>query len=502
MKTPLRTALAVACSALLGLTSCMSGPSAPAAAGTDAAARSAQKAPNVIVIMADDLGYADIGAYGIKRIPTPNIDRIGLEGARFTDGYASAPVCSPSRAGTQTGRYQQRFGFEYNNGPARRDHEESLGIDVNEITLGQALKSQGYATGLVGKWHLGSRDPFYPTNRGYDEFVGLLSGATSYIDIKRPDVVNFVREGRESRAAEGGNAASRNQFTQIYEGPERKVVDNHQEYLTEYFGRRGADFVNRHAPGNRPYFMYLAFTAPHDPLTVTRKYYDRFPNIKVEHHRVYAAMVSALDDAVGQVLDAVDKSGEADNTIIYFLSDNGCAAYYDGMCACEPLRGGKLTHYEGGVRVPYLMRWPAKVKANTIYRNPVSTLDIFPTVLAAAGGKLPTDRVYDGVDLTPFLTGAKAGVPHDALMWRRRPLVSIRQGDWKLWKDLNGKYTLLFNLKSDLNETTNLAEKNPAKVKELEAALDKWSKDLQDPKWPSRPETSYNVCGTPFTVPI
>ncbi|ODT86122.1 sulfatase-like hydrolase/transferase [Phenylobacterium sp. SCN 70-31] len=498
MKHPLRLALALACSATLGLTSCMSGPGAPAA-GAETVARAPARAPNVIIIMADDLGYADIGAYGIKRIPTPNIDRIGMEGVRFTDGYASAPVCSPSRAGTQTGRYQQRFGFEFNNGPARRDHEESLGIDVNEITLGQALKGQGYATGLVGKWHLGSRDPFYPTNRGYDEFVGLLSGATSYIDTTREDVVHWVRPGREGN---DGPSGRRNRFTEIYEGPDRKLVDNYQEYLTEYLGRRGSEFVTRHAPAANPYFLYLAFTAPHDPMTVTRKYYDRFPHIKTEHHRIYAAMVSALDDAVGQVLDAVDRSGEADNTIVYFLSDNGCAAYYDGMCACEPLRGGKLTHYEGGVRVPYLVRWPAKLKAGTIYRQPVSTLDIFPTVLAAAGGKLATDRVYDGVDLLPYLSGAKAGLPHDTLMWRRSPLVSIRQGDWKLWKDLNGKYTLLFNLKDDLNETTNLADRHPEKVRELEAALDKWSKDLQDPRWPSRPHTTYNVCGTPFTVPI
>jgi len=475
------------------LSGCNAGMGAPTGSSANAQTR-----PNVIVIMADDLGYADIGAYGIKRIPTPNIDRIGNEGVKFTDGYSTAPVCSPSRAGTQTGRYQQRFGFEFNNGPARRDAEEGLGLDVNEITLGKQLKTSGYHTGLIGKWHLGSQSQFYPTNRGYDEFVGLLSGATSYIDLKQPGVINYQRDG----GGEGGNAGGRNQYTQIVEGPQRTVVQNHAEYLTDYFGRRGAEYVTRNGASQNPYFLYLAFTAPHDPLTVTKKYYDRFPHIKTEHHRIYAAMVSALDDAVGEVLDAVDRTGEADNTIIYFLSDNGCAAYYDGMCACEPLRGGKLTHYEGGVRVPYLMRWPARVKTPQVYRNVVSTMDIFPTVVAAAGGKLPTDRVYDGVDLAPYLTGAKSGMPHDVLMWRRSPMVSIRKGDWKMWKDLSGKYTLLFNLKDDLNETTNLATKNPAKVKELEGALASWSRDLQDPKWPSRPATTYNVCGTPFTVPI
>ena len=499
MPSTIHSAVAVAAAALIGLTGCMGAPMAEQGGAGPAMAKASR--PNVIVIMADDLGYADIGAYGIKRIPTPNIDSIGKEGVIFTDGYASAPVCSPSRAATQTGRYQQRFGFEFNNGPPSRDAEQGLGIDVGEITLAKQLKTSGYHTGLIGKWHLGSQDQFYPTNRGYDEFVGLLTGATSYIDLKAPNVIHY--KGDAGGGADGGGGGGgRTQYTQIVEGPQRKVVDNYQEYLTEYFARRGVEYVNRNAASSDPYFLYMGFTAPHRPLTVTKKYYDRFPHIKTEHHRIYAAMVSSLDDAVGELLAAVDRSGERDNTIIYFIADNGCAAYYEGMCACEPLRGGKLTHYEGGVRIPYLMRWPAKIKTPQIYRQVVSTMDIFPTVTAAAGGTLATDRAYDGVDLAPYLTGAKSGMPHEALMWRRSPLVSIRQGDWKMWKELNGKYTLLFNLKDDLNETKNLAAANPAKVRELEDALTKWGKDMQDPRWPSRPETTYNVCGTPFTVPI
>jgi arylsulfatase A-like enzyme len=222
--------------------------------------------------------------------------------------------------------------------------------------------------------------------------------------------------------------------------------------------------------------------------------------------RIYAAMISALDDAVGEILNAVEASGEADNTIIYFLSDNGCAGYMPGLCSCEPLRGGKLTHFEGGVRVPFMMRWPDRVKPGTIYRNPVSTMDIFPTVLAAAGGQLPADRPYDGVDIMPYLTGQNDGKPHDMLAWRRQPLVSIRKGDWKLWKSVDsgeyGTYTLLFNLKDDPNESKNLAEQNPEKVKELEAAIAQWSKDLQDPLWPTKNSVQYDVCGTPFVVPI
>ena len=494
-----RLLTSIAAAGLLAASGCAVIDGTPKATGP--APKASAKAPNVIVIIADDLGYADVSAYGINRIPTPNIDRIGLEGVRFTDGYVSAPVCGPSRAGLQTGRYPGRFGFEFNNGPASRDVNENLGLPVGEVTIAQALKGQGYRTGLVGKWHLGANNDYYPTNRGYDEFVGLLSGATSYMRAATPGL-RAVRTSGGGGEGGGGSARGRSALNAIYEGPGRTRVENEDEYLTEYFGRRAVEFVRRNAASDAPYFLYLATTAPHDPLEVTEKYYNRFPQIKDETHRIYAAMVSSLDDMVGEVLKAVDASGEGDNTIIYFLSDNGCAAYYPGMCACEPLRGGKLTHYEGGVRVPMMMRWPAKLKPGQVNRQVVSSLDIFPTVLTAAGGQMPKDRVFDGVNLTPYLTGQKTGQPHDMLAWRRQPLASIRVGDWKLWKSLDGKYTLLFNLKDDLNETTNLAQSRPDKLKELEVAFDQWAKDMQDPKWPSRPHTSYSVCGTPFEVPI
>jgi arylsulfatase A-like enzyme len=465
---------------------------APAIATSRPAAK-----PNVIVILADDLGYADISAYGVKRMATPNIDRIGAAGVKFTDAYAAAPVCSPSRAGLQTGRYPDRYGFEFNNGPPARDIQQQLGLDAGEITIAQGLKTSGYHTGMVGKWHLGSNDQFYPTNRGYDEFVGFLTGATTYIDTTLPGVHYIDAEG-VSMSAKG----ARNVYSRIVEGPQRTVVNNESEYLTEYFGRRAVEYIERNSPSQTPYFLYLAFNAPHDPLVVTQKYYDRFAHIASEENRIYAAMISALDDAVGTVLDAVERSGEAANTLVYFMSDNGCAAYIGSICACEPLRGGKLSHYEGGVRVPFMLRWPARIKPGQVNRSIVSTMDVFPTSLIAAGGQLPTDRVYDGVDLMPYLSGRKSGNPHESLMWRRSPLVSIRSGDWKLWKSLDGKYTLLFNLREDLNETHNLADREPARVKELEAAIERWSKDLQDPRWPSRPPVTYTVCGTPFTLPI
>lgn len=487
----MKRATALATALVLTLAACTT-PPAPKVATT--AAGGAGGRPNVIVILADDLGYADISAYGIQRISTPNIDRIGLEGVRFTDAYVSAPVCGPSRAGLQTGRYQDRFGYEYNNGPPRRDVEENLGLPPGEVTLGDALRQQGYQTALIGKWHLGSNDAYYPTNRGYERFVGFLTGDTAYMRKDAPGL----------RYAPTGDVAlpHRTPQSQIIEGPGRTLVANEDEYLTDYFSRRAVDYVREASQDERPYFLMLAPNAPHTPLMATEKYYSRFPQIADERVRTYAAMISALDDMVGEVLKAVDASGEGDNTIVVFLSDNGCAAYIPGLCSCEPLRGGKLSHYEGGVRVPMMMRWPAKLRPGQVNREVVSSMDIFPTVVAAAGGSLPQDRIYDGVDLAPYLTGAKAGPPHDLLAWRRRPLASIRVGDWKLWKSLDGEFTLLFNLKDDLNETTNLAASRPDKLRELEAAFDRWAKDMQDPSWPSRPPRDTDVCGTPFRLPI
>ena len=283
------------------------------------------------------------------------------------------------------------------------------------------------------------------------------------------------------------------------------MVHNEQQYLTEYWADRAVDYIHRNSGGSRPYFLYLAPNATHAPFMVTDKYYNRFPQIKDEGMRTYAGMISALDDAVGRVLKAVDDSGQANNTLIFFMTDNGCAGYIPGICSCQPLRGGKLTHYEGGVRVPFMVRWPAKFKSRQVDHRIVSLLDVFPTSVAAAGGTLPKDRVYDGVNLIPYLTDDKGGTPHNELMWRRTPLVSIRKGDWKLWESTGteyGTYTLLFNLKSDLNESTNVAAKCPDKVKELEADIKQWAKDLKDPSWPSRPAVTFDVCGTPFTLPI
>jgi arylsulfatase A-like enzyme len=387
----------------------------------------AVRQPNIIVILADDLGYADVSAYTSGRFPTPNIDRLGSEGARFTDAYSTAPVCCPSRAGLMTGRYQQRFGFEYNNGGAKRDLREGLGLDTDEITIAQLLKQNGYHTGAIGKWHLGSQEKFYPTNRGFDEFVGFLPGQTSYIDPKLPGVhLSFGGLGDDllSSNRRMANTFFRHSLNRIVEGSGHTTVDNEDQYLTDYFADRASEFIRRRAATGTPYFLYIAFNAVHAPHMVTEKYYARFPDIQDHQKRVYAAMVAALDDAVGVIVDAVDRAGQTDNTMIYFGADHGCAMYFPGLCSCQLLRGGKLSHYEGGVRIPFVLRWPERIRAGLVYREPVSLLDVLPTCVAAAGGELPGDRSYDGVALLPYLTGETAGRPHDALFWRRQPLFS------------------------------------------------------------------------------
>jgi arylsulfatase A-like enzyme len=502
--------------------------------------------PNIIVILADDLGYADISADPGGRFTTPNIDRIGKEGVRFTDGYATAPVCAPSRAGLLTGRYQERFGEEYNVGGAGRALRDGLGLPLDQITIAQLLKGAGYHTGMIGKWHEGLQPQFYPTNRGFDEFVGFLPGEARYIDPTQPgvhlafrgfsdEILHELVEGQtpriDARSLEAmlgtqriidldsdtriegmgrklGGTFQRHNLSEIVEGPDQRVVHNENQYLTDYFADRAAQFIGQNVKAGKPYSLYLAFNAPHAPLMVTDKYYRRFPQIKDHQPRVYAAMISALDDGVGEILDAVGRSGQANDTLIIFASDNGCAAYSPGLCSDQPLRGGKLSFFEGGIRVPYMMSWPGHIKPGTVYHNPVSLLDVLPTSVAVAGGKLPSDRAYDGVDLMPYLAGRKAGMPHETLTWQAEPLAAIRHGEWKLWETegqdtgVYGNYKLLFNLKDDLNESKNLSKQDPDQLNQLEDLLHQWEAPMIPPKWPTKRPATYEIDGVKFTLPV
>ena len=437
-------------------------------------ANSQPRKPNVIIILGDDLGYCDTGLYGCKDIPTPNINSIANKGALFTNAYVSAPVCSPSRAGLMTGRYQQRFGFEFNAGPlARAVANQDMGLPLTEITLADAMKKAGYKTGMVGKWHLGMQEKFRPNQRGFEEYFGFLFGANSYIDPKGEGVKNAAAGGGEADPAwprSKQNPVLRNNTPIEEEG-----------YLTDAIAREAVAYIERHK--SEPFFLYAPFNAPHTPLQATKKYTDRFAHIKDERRQVYAAMVSALDDAVGAILQKLRETGLEKDTLVVFSSDNGCATY-TGACTNDPLRYGKLTHLEGGFRVPFAMQYPAQLKAGMVYDKPISSLDLFPTAVKLAGGEMPKDRLYDGVDLLPYLTGKNKAAPHDVLCWRNSPNSAIRKGNWKMF--VGGDQVWLFDLSKDIGEQKNLAKERPDIVTQLKKDFAQWEAQLKQPLWPCR----------------
>ncbi|HNT88139.1 MAG TPA: sulfatase-like hydrolase/transferase, partial [Candidatus Hydrogenedentes bacterium] len=350
--------------------------------------------PNIIVILADDLGYGDLGVTGCKDVPTPHIDAIATGGVRFTHGYVSCPVCSPTRAGLMTGRYQQRFGHWYNPGPPV-DEQPNIGLPLSETTIADRLKEAGYATGLVGKWHLGLGPEFHPMKRGFDEFFGFPHGSHSYVD-SRADTKNPIMRGTEA-------------------------VDE-PAYLTEAFTREAVDFIRRRA--GAPFFLYLSYNAVHGPLQAPDAYLERFKAIEDETRRTYAAMLSALDDGVGAVLAALREKGIEEDTLVFFLSDNGGPIAVNGS-RNTPFSGAKGTLQEGGIRVPFFLRWPERLPAGRTCDLPVISLDILPTCLAAAGGALPSDAPLDGVNLLPYLAGNE-GAPHDYLFWRYHDGAAVR----------------------------------------------------------------------------
>ena len=405
--------------------------------------------PNIIIVLADDMGYADLGVHGCTDVPTPHIDSLARNGVRFTDAYVSCPVCSPMRAGLMTGRYQQRFGYWYNPGPVARASER-FGLPLSETTLADALKEQGYVTGLVGKWHLGLKPELHPMARGFDEFFGFVHGSHSYVDANA-DKANRIRRGHEP-------------------------VDE-QEYLTDAFTREAVDFVKRHHKA--PFFLYLSYNAVHTPLQAPPKYLDRFPGIEDLKRRRYAAMLSAMDDGVGAVLEALRAHAIENDTLVVFLSDNGGPPTANAS-RNAPLSGGKGGIQEGGIRVPVLMQWPRRLPKGEVYERPVISLDLFPTSVAAAGGKAGCD--LDGVDLIPYVAGKKRGAPHKRLFWKRATSGVVRQGKWKLVAEEDGAKAL-YDLSEDLEEAHDLSGKRPRTVKALSKALAEWEAQLNPPLW-------------------
>lgn len=402
--------------------------------------------PNIVVILADDLGYADVGFHGCTDIPTPHLDALAKGGVRCTNGYVSGPYCSPTRAGLLTGRYQNRFGHEFNPGGGRS------GMPVGETTMADRLKAAGYATGLVGKWHLGSAPEFHPQKRGFDEFFGFLGGGHTYFPEKSKTILR------------GG--------TPVEE----------KEYLTDAFGREAAAFIDRHK--EKPFFLYLAFNAVHTPMDADAARLEKFASIPDKMRRTYAAMLSAMDDAVGRVVEKLRGAGLEEKTIVFFFSDNGGPTMQGTTINGSrntPLRGSKRQTFEGGVRVPFVIQWKGRLPAGKVYDLPVIQLDILPTSLAAAGVS-PKDARFDGVNLFPFLEGQEAGAPHDTLYWRFGQQMAIRRGDWKLVK-VDAAPARLHHLARDIGEADDLVSTQPEKAKELQAAWDAWNAELPEPLW-------------------
>jgi arylsulfatase A-like enzyme len=418
-------------------------------AGEPAAGKAPAGKPNVLLLVADDLGYGEMGFQGNKEIPTPNLDALAKGGVRFTAGYVSGPYCSPTRAGLLTGRYQTRFGHELNP-PPNSQH----GLPLTERTMADRLKELGYATCAVGKWHLGEAPEMRPTKRGFDEFYGTLANTPFFHPTR------FI----DSRLSNDVRPVPQNDF-----------------YTTDAYAERAVDWMGKNK--DKPWFLYLPFNAQHAPLQATQKYLDRFAGIQDPKRRTFAAMLSAMDDAVGRVVGKVREMGQEENTLIFFFTDNG-GPTRSTTSKNDPLRGFKSTTWEGGVRVPFLMQWKGKLPAGKVYEHPVIQLDILPTCLAAAGQNVDPAWKLDGVDLVPYLTGANSGKPHETLYWRFAKQWAVRHGDWKLIVGNGGSgKPELYDLSKDISESKDQAAEQPEKVKELQAVYDEWNKQQAAPLW-------------------
>src|SRR5579863_582670 len=481
--------------------------------------------PNIILIVADDLGYSDLHSYGNLAIHTPNIDGLGIYGVRFTNAYVTSPICSPSRMGIMTGRYQNRFGSEYmpydKFDPAflknLRKHYFSLrkqepglktlkphlglnqskyktGLDLHEIILAELLKKQNYVTGLVGKWNLGDDDGNHPFERGYDYSYYFDGALTRYVDDP-VDSSRFINQHLPWAFSELPAWQPRAGATAIREG--RDIVKD-TGYLTVSLAEKGVQFIEKNK--DHPFFLTLTFNAPHDPFQVPRDYFDRLPDVHDTIKRVYYGMIEALDDAVGKINEKLKTLHIDGKTLIIFISDNG-GATYTRATDNAPLRGGKCTHFEGGLMVPFFIKFPSLIKSPSVYDKPVSSLDIFATVAAVANVSLPADRVYDGTNLMPFLTN-NSGFPHEVFYWRSGYSKAIYRGNWKLYINEKSKKEFLFDLSKDIGEKNDLSSGNPDKVNELMNELENWEKtQTVKPAWPSAADLLIAVDGEEYYFP-
>ena len=471
--------------------------------------------PNVLLILVDDLGRDDISVYNQEGVNTPHLSRLAESGVTFTDAYSTSSVCSPSRASLLSGRYQHRFGFErqpmsryprnkleyfitdhfVNTEPMRllnpmsrpsKEEMQKQGISPGEILMPEILQAGGYRTGIFGKWHLGLNEVFLPNSRGFDYQYGFYEAFSSYALPKDPGIVShrhdyfaskhiWKQERKESCAIRVNNSI---------------IVE--KEYLTFSIARQTIDFIDQHS--QEPFFAFAAFNAPHTPFQVPLEYYQRFDYVKDENKRVYYSMISALDDGIGMILHKLEEKGMLENTLILFASDNG-AATYTGASDNGSLNGGKMTQFDGGLNVPCIISWKDKIPAGTHYKQAISLMDLFATVLASSGIPEPSDRIIDGVDLLPYLRGQKDGAPHKALYWRTDFNKSLRYENWKFIWNTRDDQVFLFDLANDKEEKINLAPGQPDLVQKLILEMLAWEKELKDPLWPGVMEIRFEING-------
>lgn len=465
--------------------------------------------PNVVLIVADDLGWNDLtfngGGVAKGTVPTPNIDAIAQQGINFTNGYAGQGTCAPSRAMMMSGRYGSRFGFEFtptppgmstalgmmtsnsNNPPSIPTENPTtipygeMGLPGSEITIAEVLKEQGYYTAHIGKWHLGRENGSAAHDQGFDQSLLMASGL--YGEEDDPNVIHsklsydpidrFLWAGMKYAASYNGSPAFKP-----------------GGYLTDYYTDEAVKVIENNK--NRPFFLYLAHWAPHTPLQATKDDYDALAHIEDHTERVYAAMIRSLDRGVGRVLDTLKENGLDENTIVIFTSDNGGAGYIGIDDVNKPFRGWKITNFEGGIHVPYFVKWPAKLPAGETYDKPVHHFDIYATAASAAGAEV--EHQVDGVDLIPFALGATdEAKPHDTLFWRAGQYRTVRHHDWKLAIDPLMGNTFLFDLATDPGESNNIAEQHPEVVSEMKSLLAAHNSEMVPPLWDSVGASAINV---------
>lgn len=463
--------------------------------------------PNIVLILLDDLGINDISTFGggvaNGMVPTPNIDKLAAQGALFTQAYSGTGTCAPSRAMLLTGRYPTRSGFQFTPTPEGFGHVVSMignsfergilppmefnqeadqnripyddmGLPASEITIAELLKDYGYHTVHIGKWHLGRSQSSRPTAQGFDESLLMHSGL--YLPENDPNVVNAKLDFDPIDKF----LWARLQFSASFNMGQPFEPGS---YITDWWTEESLKVIE--ANRNRPFFLYLAHWGVHTPLQATMEDYESVGDIKPHRLRVYAAMVRSIDRSVGQVMTKLEEEGLADNTIVVLSSDNGGAGYIDLPNVNKPYRGWKITLFEGGIRVPMMVKWPAKIQPGTVIDEPVAHIDVMPTFISAADGEIPTNLVIDGQDMLPIATGSgKLERPNDALFWQSGFYQVVRAGDWKLQVDGRQNKVWLFDLKSDPTEQINQAKNRPDKLSELQSLLDSHHKDAVEPLYP------------------